>query len=128
MNQLSHSFGRKILLIRPIALTSVRERHKRKPRGWKHTDGHYVPSGAPLVYQYNLYFHPGLNVGIACNLTLYALEKGKVVISCELAQPDWDHVWMNKYYPNKQGQLLYKKYYHVIPEPQSQKFNLVNQI
>jgi large subunit ribosomal protein L27 len=47
-------------------------------RGVKRFAGQVVPAGNILVRQVGTVFHPGLNVGIGRDFTLYALKPGKV--------------------------------------------------
>lgn len=53
---------------------------------------------------------------------------GKVVVTCEKANPNWDHTWIQRNYGEKQGQMFYKKFFNVIPEPQHNRFKLVDKI
>jgi large subunit ribosomal protein L27 len=47
-------------------------------RGVKRFAGQLVPAGNILVRQVGTLFHPGLNVGMGRDFTLYALVTGKV--------------------------------------------------
>ena len=47
-------------------------------RGVKRFAGQVVPAGNILVRQVGTLFHPGLNVGIGRDFTLYALKTGTV--------------------------------------------------
>jgi large subunit ribosomal protein L27 len=47
-------------------------------RGVKRFAGQVVPAGNILVRQVGTVFHPGLNVGIGRDFTLFALKPGKV--------------------------------------------------
>ena len=47
-------------------------------RGVKRFAGQVVPAGNILVRQVGTVFHPGLNVGMGRDFTLYALVAGKV--------------------------------------------------
>jgi large subunit ribosomal protein L27 len=47
-------------------------------RGVKRYAGQVVPAGNILVRQVGTVFHPGLNVGMGRDFTLYALVAGKV--------------------------------------------------
>ena len=49
-----------------------------KRLGAKRADGQYVLAGNILVRQRGTKIHPGTNVGIGSDDTLYALESGKV--------------------------------------------------
>jgi len=46
--------------------------------GVKRYDGQVVPAGSILVRQRGTRIHPGLNVGIGSDDTLFALKTGKV--------------------------------------------------
>jgi len=66
-----------------------------------------------------------LQVGCGKDLTLFALEQGRVIVTVEKLSP----------YPNsplypavKAGRVVLRKFYHVIPEPQRETFKLVSQI
>ena len=49
-----------------------------KRLGAKRADGQFVLAGNILVRQRGTKIHPGINVGIGSDDTLYALESGKV--------------------------------------------------
>ena len=49
-----------------------------KHLGVKRADGQFVQAGNILVRQRGTKIHPGMNVGIGSDDTLYALETGKV--------------------------------------------------
>ena len=51
-----------------------------KRLGVKRADGQFVQAGNILVRQRGTKIHPGMNVGIGSDDTLYALETGKVKI------------------------------------------------
>ncbi|XP_023173435.1 39S ribosomal protein L27, mitochondrial [Drosophila hydei] len=99
-----------------------------KHRGWRVQDGHYVSHGTILATQLTTRFHPGLNVGLGRNGTLFAIEHGKVVVTCEPIDPNWDHTWIQRNYAGRQDQTIYKKFFNVIPEKQHQRFRLVDEI
>ncbi|XP_049865427.1 50S ribosomal protein L27 [Pectinophora gossypiella] len=101
---------------------------KPKHRGWKVQDGHNVQAGKMLATQNSTRFHPGLNVGFGRNGTLFAMEAGKVVVTCEKFDPYYGHPWVQRFYGGREGQIIYKKYYNVIPEPQHQRFKLIEEI
>ncbi|XP_055370878.1 50S ribosomal protein L27 [Condylostylus longicornis] len=106
--------------------TRNRKGHARpKHRGWKVNDGHYVSKGTLLVTQLSTRFHPGLNVGFGRNGTLFAMEHGKVYITCEKVDLNWDHSWVQRNYAGRENQIIYKKYFNVVPEPQHNRFKLV---
>ncbi|XP_076302816.1 mitochondrial ribosomal protein L27 [Lasioglossum baleicum] len=97
-----------------------------KHRGWRVQDGHYVQESTILATQLKLRFHPGLYVGFGRNGTLYALEKGKVVVTCEKINPNMSRSWVKLNYSNRENSVIYKKFFNVIPEPQHNKFILVD--
>ncbi|XP_052889665.1 50S ribosomal protein L27 [Anopheles moucheti] len=99
-----------------------------KHRGWKVQDGHHVSAGTILVTQRTTRFHPGLNVGFGKNGTLFAMEHGKVYVSCEKIDPNWDHTWIQRCYAGREGQTIYKKFFNVVPEPQHQRFKLIDEV
>ncbi|KAL0839401.1 hypothetical protein ABMA28_016126 [Loxostege sticticalis] len=101
---------------------------KPKHRGWKVQDGHFVQQGHMLVTQRTPRFHPGLNVGFGRNGTLFAMEAGRVVVTCEKFDPNWDHTWVQRIYGGREEQTIYKKYFNVIPEPQHQRFKLIDEV
>lgn len=67
-------------------------------------------------------------VGIGRNGTLFALEAGKVFVTCEKMDPNWDHSWVQRSYGNRKGQSMYKKYFNIIPKEQHNRFKLVDSI
>lgn len=99
-----------------------------KHRGWRVQDGHFVQAGTILATQLTPRFHPGLNVGFGRNGTLFAIEAGKVMVTCEKIDPYWDHTWVMRHYAGREGQTIYKKHFNVIPEPQHNRFKLINTI
>ncbi|KAJ9596854.1 hypothetical protein L9F63_012110 [Diploptera punctata] len=99
-----------------------------KHRGCKKQDGHYVQAGTILVLQRTLRFHPGLNVGFGKNGTLFALEAGRVMVTCEEVGLNWEHTWVQREYEGRENQKFYKKYFNVIPKPQEQRFKLIDKI
>lgn len=58
------------------------------------------------------------------NGTLNALEEGKVVVTAELANPMWEHTWIQRNYAGREGQPIYKKYFNVIADKEHCKFKL----
>ncbi|KAK9301563.1 hypothetical protein QLX08_006117 [Tetragonisca angustula] len=103
---------------------NVRPKH----RGWRVQDGAFVGESTILATQLTARFHPGLYVGFGKNGTLYALEKGKVIITCEKIDPNLDHSWARTYYAGRENSVMYKKHFNVIPEPQDNKFVLIDAI
>lgn len=103
-------------------------RAKPKHRGWRVQDGHVVTPGTILVKQNHTRFHPGLNVGFGKDGTLFAMEAGKVIVSCEQVNPNWSHTWIQRHYEGREGQKFYKKHFNVIPEPQHDRFIIIDRI
>ncbi|XP_029663449.1 uncharacterized protein LOC115235668 [Formica exsecta] len=109
--------------------TSNKPGHARpKHRGWKRPDGSYVQAGTILATQLKPRFHPGLNVGFGRNGTLFAIEAGKVMVTCEKINPYWNHTWVKRCYAGREGQVIYKKHFNVIPHPQHNRFLLIDRI
>jgi large subunit ribosomal protein L27 len=96
--------------------------------GWRVQDGHFVQAGTILVKQRTLRFHPGLNVGLGRDATLFAIEAGKVMVTCEKVDLNWDHSWVKRCYEGRSSQQLYKKYFNIVPEPQHNCFRLIDRI
>ncbi|XP_066599824.1 large ribosomal subunit protein bL27m [Prorops nasuta] len=99
---------------------------KPKHRRLKVQDGHVVTKSTMLATQLTPRYHPGLHVGFGRNATLYALESGRVMITCEQIDPRWDFYWVKRAYEGREGQVIYKKYVNVIPEPQHNQFKLID--
>ncbi|GFQ81667.1 uncharacterized protein TNCT_676371 [Trichonephila clavata] len=104
---------------------SQNRRQRRRPPGLKRLDGQYVRRGEELLQQFYLNFHPGLNVDIDGKNTLVAMREGQVMITCEKLNPKKGHYKVDKYYSNISAPVVYKRFIHVIPFPQGQKFKLV---
>ncbi|CAL4166115.1 unnamed protein product, partial [Meganyctiphanes norvegica] len=105
-------------------------RPRGKHRGIRKWDGTYVTRGTMIYTQLPIKCHPGLNVGIGRDRTLYALEHGKVLMTTEKVNPNWDNKFVKRFYADFKDRdvPLYKTYFHVIPEPQKNVFRLVGQI
>ncbi|KZS10845.1 39S ribosomal protein L27, mitochondrial [Daphnia magna] len=101
-----------------------------KRRGIKAQDGTRVTQSSILLRQLNIRCHPGLNVGIGKDGSLYALQPGKVLITCEKFQPNFDKYWTDRVYRSRKENManVYKKYFHVIPDPLEPKFRLVETV
>lgn len=91
-------------------------------------DGHYVQDSTMLVKQLTPRFHPGLYVGMGRNGTLYALERGKVVVTCEKINPNMEIGWCKVHYGGREKSVIYKKHFNVIPDPQDNKFVLIDRV
>ncbi|XP_031846039.1 mitochondrial ribosomal protein L27 isoform X2 [Nomia melanderi] len=99
-----------------------------KHRGWRVQDGWYVQKGCILATQLKPRFHPGLYVGLGKNGTLYALEPGRVMVTCEKINPNFNRSWAVKYYEGRTGSVIYKKYFNVIPNKLHDKFVLIDTV
>lgn len=99
-----------------------------KHRGWKVQDGTFVQAGTILATQRTTRFHPGHNVGFGRNGSLFALESGKVMVTCEKVDLNYDHTWVIQNYEDRFGLTIYKKHFNVIPEPQHKRFVLIDRI
>ncbi|KAK3915363.1 39S ribosomal protein L27, mitochondrial [Frankliniella fusca] len=100
---------------------------KRKHRGLKRKDGDMVTAGTILATQRVLRFFPGLNAGFGRNGTIFAIKAGKMVFSSEIAQPNWEHTWIQRLLPKRPDDVpIYKKYINIIPEPQHNRFKLID--
>ncbi|EAT46409.1 AAEL002418-PA [Aedes aegypti] len=99
-----------------------------KHRGWKVQDGHYVSAGTILATQRTPRFHPGLNVGFGKNGTIFALEHGKVYVTCEKLDPNWDHTWVQRIYAGRENQTIFKKFFNVVPVEQHRRFKLIEEV
>ncbi|XP_075238333.1 mitochondrial ribosomal protein L27 [Lycorma delicatula] len=108
--------------------TSYGGKRRPKHRGIRVQHGKYVTPGTILAVQRRIQFHPGLHVGFGRNGNLFAIEAGKVMITCEKADLNWDHTWVQRNYNGRFNQTIYKKYLHVIPEPQHQRFKLIDMV
>ncbi|XP_025988608.1 50S ribosomal protein L27 isoform X2 [Solenopsis invicta] len=109
--------------------TSNKGGHPRpKHRGTKTQDGARVHAGRLLVTQRTTRFHPGLNVGFGRDGSLFAIESGKVVVTCEKIDPNWEHTWIQRHYAGRENQVIYKKHFNVIPIPQHNRFKLIDKI
>jgi len=109
--------------------TSNKGGHPRpKHRGWKVQDGTYVQAGRLLVTQRTPRFHPGLNVGFGRDGSLFAMEPGKVIVTCEKINPNWEHSWIKQNYTGRENHVIYKKHFNVIPTPQHNRFKLIDRI
>lgn len=90
--------------------------------------GDYVLKKAILAQQYTMKWHPGLNVGIDKDRTLYALCDGVMVITEEKFDPDWRYHLTNEVYNSdgKQEYPDYMRYLSVIPNTRVPEFKLID--
>jgi len=97
--------------------------------GWKLLSGQKASAGQMLVKQKHPRFHPGLNVIVKGDkMSLHAALPGKVLVTREKVHLNTDNQEVAEYYVKRDMDTVYKKYYHVIPEPQMNEFQLVAQI
>ncbi|EEC00188.1 ribosomal protein L27, putative, partial [Ixodes scapularis] len=94
--------------------------------GWRKWSGQRVHEGELLVKQRTLRFHPGLNVVFGYRHSLLAAVEGRVAVTFEKVNPCWDNPRVQSFYEGRDVSSLHKKYYHVIPDPQENKFRLVS--
>lgn len=67
-------------------------------------------------------------VGFGHNGTLFALEHGRVVVTCEKINPNWDHTWIQRCYAGRQDNVIHKKHFNIIPMPQHNRFKLIDEV
>nr|CAD7260442.1 unnamed protein product [Timema shepardi] len=67
-------------------------------------------------------------VGLGGNGMLYAKEAGRVMVTCEKIDPNWNHNWVQKVYGERRDQTIFKKFFNVIAEPQVGRFKLIDTI
>lgn len=60
--------------------------------------------------------------------TLYALERGTVVVTCEKINPNSTNYWAKLTYAGKEGSVIYKKHFNIIPEPQHDRFIVIDTV
>ncbi|XP_064098695.1 large ribosomal subunit protein bL27-like [Macrobrachium nipponense] len=77
-------------------------RPRGKHRGIKKKDLTEVTRGTILVRQLGLDFHPGLNVGIGNDRSLFAKEPGTVIMTTEKLNPNWNHKEIKRFYAEYQ--------------------------
>ncbi|XP_022703443.1 uncharacterized protein LOC111268618 isoform X2 [Varroa jacobsoni] len=97
--------------------------------GWKLHSGQMAKEGQLLYKQRVPRFHPGLNVIVSGEkLSLHAACPGKVLVTREKVHLNYDNKKIAPYYAKRDMSAVYKKYYHVIPKPQHNEFQLVAEI
>lgn len=62
------------------------------------------------------------------NGTLFALQEGRVVVTSDQFQPNWEHTWVQRIYAGREDQTIFKKYFNVIPIEQHNRFKLIDEI
>lgn len=54
---------------------------------------------------------------------------GRVVVTCEEFNPNWDHTWVQRVYAGREDQRIIKKYFNVLPlEQQHNRFKLIDEV
>lgn len=66
-------------------------------------------------------------MGFGHNASLYALTHGRVFVTCEKVNLNWDHKWVQNHFADRGNQVFYKKYFNVVPAKQPQRFRLVDE-
>lgn len=80
-----------------------------------------------LATQHRLDYHPGLNTGIdPRDLSIFALRAGTLFVTTEKIEPDLNHPIGQKFYADRQGQVIYKKHINVVPKETGITFRLVD--
>lgn len=103
-------------------------REKKHYRLWS-MPGEFVYRKEVLAKQWNIKWHPGLNVGIDHDKTIYSLCDGVMIITEEKFEPDYSHPLVDWFYKDKAGNEcapLYKRYISVIPKKRISEFKLVD--
>ncbi len=77
----------------------------------------------------NATFFVNFQVRLAGRLNLVARKAGRVRFSCEIPDLNWSNKIVDKFYGGRaKGIPFYKKYIHVIPDPQDNKFKCIAQV
>ncbi|XP_025054947.1 39S ribosomal protein L27, mitochondrial isoform X1 [Alligator sinensis] len=100
-----------------------------KRYGWKKQDGVFVHAGNILATQRLIRWHPGAQVGIGHNNTLYALEDGIVRYTKEVYVPpprSYETKHVIRQLPR--GAILYKTFINVIPTEEVGSFKLITML
>lgn len=69
-----------------------------------------------------------LQVGFGKNGTLFALEAGRVAVTSEKVNANWDHTWIQRVYAGREDQPFFKKYFNVLPLEQHNRFKLIDEV
>jgi len=99
-----------------------------KNRGLKVFDGHRIIKTNVIATQLRPNWLPGRNVEMLSRLKLHALKTGRLVMTCETPDLDMNHPINQKFYAGREGQTFFKKYIHIIPDPQHVRFKLIAQV
>ncbi|XP_018090792.1 39S ribosomal protein L27, mitochondrial [Xenopus laevis] len=94
--------------------------------GYKKLDGDFVHAGNILATQRIMRWHPGSQVGIGRNKTLFALEDGIVRYTKEVyVPPPRSEESRNVICQLPAGAIIYKTFVNVIAVPRENHFKLV---
>lgn len=66
-------------------------------------------------------------VGFGKDKSLYSMEPGKVVITSEKVDPNWNNYWVQRSFGGREGTVFYKKYFNILPYPQHRRFKLIDE-
>lgn len=89
--------------------------------------GSWVNERDILATQCKLDYHPGLNCGIdPRDLSIFAIRAGKVYVTTERIQPDLQNEICQRFYGEREGQIIYKRHINVIPKETGTTFRLIN--
>lgn len=55
------------------------------------------------------------------------MEPGKVVITSEKVDPNWNNYWVQRSFGGREGTVFYKKYFNILPYPQHRRFKLIDE-
>nr|XP_061797048.1 large ribosomal subunit protein bL27m-like [Nerophis lumbriciformis] len=100
-----------------------------KRYGLKKKNGNLVHAGNILATQRLLRYHPGANVGMGTNNTVYALEDGYVRLTKEVYIPPPRSMEASQIITKlAKGALLYKTFINIVPVKQEPIFKLVSMI
>ncbi|KAM3910048.1 LOW QUALITY PROTEIN: large ribosomal subunit protein bL27m [Leptodactylus fuscus] len=98
-----------------------------KRYGFKKLDGDFVHAGNVLATQRLMRWHPGSQVGIGRNKTLFALEDGIVRYTKEVyIPPPRSKDTLNVVCKLPFGAVLYKTFINVIPKEKPHSFKMVD--
>lgn len=97
--------------------------------GFKKQDGHFVHAGNILATQKFMRYHPGAQVGMGTNKTLYALEDGYVRFTKEVYIPlPRSSAATQVITKLPRGAVLYNTFINVLPVKQKVQFRLVDMV
>ncbi|XP_077568048.1 large ribosomal subunit protein bL27m-like [Stigmatopora nigra] len=100
-----------------------------KRYGHKKQNGNPVNAGNILATQRLLRYHPGANVGMGTNRTVYALEDGYIKFTKEVYTPPPRSLEAIQIITKlAKGSILYKTFINIIPIKQEPTFKLVNMV